>query len=171
MSFWRQISPRGAFGDFVHEWRRPNPYRWRVLGVSVAATFALMVIMIPDSERIEPRAPKVTWITTFDPNRTDAEIIASNIENQKRKDKAKAEAEARAERKRQAARALARASGFDPDELARQFGDDPAPAAKAPRPAPTPTPTNQAQIDAAKRDRVYLAVFLSMASPDYLTQK
>jgi len=35
----------------------------------------------------------------------------------------------------------------------------------------TPTPTNQAQIDAAKRDRVYLAVFLSMASPDYLIQK
>ena len=34
-----------------------------------------------------------------------------------------------------------------------------------------PTPTNQAQIDAAKRDRVYLAVFLSMASPDYLIQK
>ena len=27
------------------------------------------------------------------------------------------------------------------------------------------------QIDAAKRDRVYLAVFLSMASPDYLIQK
>ena len=37
--------------------------------------------------------------------------------------------------------------------------------------APAPTPTNQAQIDAAKRDRVYLAVFLSMASPDYLIQK
>jgi len=32
-------------------------------------------------------------------------------------------------------------------------------------------PTNQALIDAAKLDRVYLAVFLSMASPDYLIQK
>jgi hypothetical protein len=46
-----------------------------------------------------------------------------------------------------------------------------APASSASAPAPTPTPTNQAQIDAAKRDRVYLAVFLSMASPDYLIQK
>ena len=36
---------------------------------------------------------------------------------------------------------------------------------------PTTTPTNQAAIDAAKLDRVYLAVFLSMASPDYLIQK
>ena len=32
-------------------------------------------------------------------------------------------------------------------------------------------PTNQAAIDAAKLDRVYIAVFLSMASPDYLIQK
>jgi len=46
-----------------------------------------------------------------------------------------------------------------------------APASSASAPAPAPTPTNQAQIDAAKRDRVYLAVFLSMASPDYLIQK
>ncbi|MEP7057382.1 MAG: DUF1800 family protein, partial [Caldimonas sp.] len=37
--------------------------------------------------------------------------------------------------------------------------------------APTPTATNQAAIDAAKLDRVYIAVFLSMASPDYLIQK
>jgi hypothetical protein len=57
MSFWRQISPRGAVADFVHEWRRPNPYRWRVLGVSVAATFTLMVIVIPkasESSRARP---------------------------------------------------------------------------------------------------------------------
>ena len=37
--------------------------------------------------------------------------------------------------------------------------------------AATAAPTNQAAIDSAKRDRVYLAVFLSLASPDYLIQK
>jgi len=37
--------------------------------------------------------------------------------------------------------------------------------------APPPVPTNQVAIDNAKKDRVYLAVFLSMASPDYLIQK
>ena len=140
MSYWRKISPRGAVGDFVHEWRRPNPYRWRVLGVSVAATFALMVVMIPDSERITPRPPEVTWITTFKPDRTDAEIVASNLENQKRKDKARAEAEARAERRKQNARALARASGFDPDELERQYGEDPPAAAPSSAPAAEPAP-------------------------------
>ncbi|MEO8081801.1 MAG: DUF1800 family protein, partial [Caldimonas sp.] len=34
-----------------------------------------------------------------------------------------------------------------------------------------PVATNQAAIDAAKLDRVYIAVYLSMASPDYLVQK
>jgi hypothetical protein len=37
--------------------------------------------------------------------------------------------------------------------------------------APAPVATNQAAIDAAKLDRVYIAVYLSMASPDYLVQK
>ena len=55
-----------------------------------------------------------------------------------------------------------RATGQDPIALL---------APGTPASGVTPTPTNQAQIDAAKRDRVYLAVFLSMASPDYLIQK
>lgn len=37
--------------------------------------------------------------------------------------------------------------------------------------AATAPPTNQAAIDTAKRDRVSLAIFLSMASPDYIVQK
>jgi uncharacterized protein (DUF1800 family) len=53
----------------------------------------------------------------------------------------------------------------------------PAPVLPTPTPpasggsAPAATPTNQAAIDAAKLDRVYLAVYLSMSSPDYLIQK
>lgn len=139
MSFWRRISPRGAIEDLVHEWRRPNPYRWRILGVSVAATFALMVVMIPDSERVQPRPPEITWITTFRPDRTDEEIIASNIENQKRKEALQAQEEARREERRKRARALGRAMGFDVDELERQYSDDPEPAA-----SPSPKATQAA---------------------------
>jgi hypothetical protein len=137
MGFWRQISPRRAVADFAQEWRQPNPYRWRILGVSVAATFALMVVLIPDSERIDPRPPEVTWITTFRPDRTDAEIVASNIENQKRKDRLAAQAAARAEQRKRNAKALGRAMGFDVKQLEEQYGDDPAPAAPASEPART----------------------------------
>ena len=45
-----------------------------------------------------------------------------------------------------------------------------APAAPA-APAPPPVASNQGAIDSAKRDRVYLAVYLAMSSPDYLIQK
>ena len=37
--------------------------------------------------------------------------------------------------------------------------------------APAATPTNLTAINSAKLDRVYLAVYLSMSSPDYLIQK
>ena len=46
----------------------------------------------------------------------------------------------------------------------------PASGASAPAPAPVAA-TNQGAIDTAKRDRVYLAVYLSLAAPDYLVQK
>lgn len=138
MSYWRNISPRGAIGDLVELWRQPTPYRWQILGLSVAATFTLMVLMIPESERVPPAQPDVTFITTFEAGRTDEEIVASNLENQKRQDQLRAEAEARAERRREAFRALGRASGFDVDALERQYSDDPpadaAPAADRPRP-------------------------------------
>lgn len=117
MSFWRQISPRRAVSDFAHEWRQPNPYRWRVLGVSVAATFALMMLLLPESERIRPQPPEVTWITTFAEGRSDDEIVASNLENQRRKERLAAEAAERAERRKQAYKALGRATGLDVDAM------------------------------------------------------
>lgn len=117
MAFWRNVSPRGAIGDLINEWRQPNPYRWQILGVSVAATFVLMTLMIPESQRAEPRPPHVTYITTFEANRTEAEIVASNIANQKVKDEvARREAE-NAEYRKEAAKALGRATGIDVDAM------------------------------------------------------
>ena len=133
MSFWRQISPRRAASDFANEWRQPNPYRWRVLGVSVAATFALMMLLLPESQRIEPQPPEVTWITTFAEGRTDDEIVASNIENQKRKDRLAAEAAARAERRKQAYKTLGRASGLDVDSMEAEIERDRAAEQAAPQ--------------------------------------
>lgn len=123
-SYWRNVSPKGAISDFVTVWRE-NPYRWRVLAVSIVLSGTLLFAFLPESERAPPERPTVTYISTFDPNRTDAEIMASNIENQTLKAQREAERLARAERRKERARALARASGFDPDELERQFGDSP----------------------------------------------
>lgn len=140
--FWRDVSPGGAVADLISEWRQPTPHRWPILGVSIAATFALMMLFLPEEQTAPPAKPVVTWITTFDPNRTDQQIVESNIENQKRQDILRAAEEARVERRREAYRALGRATGLDVDALEKQFREDePAARNTAPNAAPAATPS------------------------------
>lgn len=126
-SFWRNVSPTGAVRDFLGVWR-DNPYRWRVLAVSAVLTGTMIYGFIPESQRAEPERPTVTYITSFAPDRTDAEIIASNIENQKLKEQRQALIAEREERRREAFRALGRATFLDVDALEKQYSEDPAPA-------------------------------------------
>ena len=142
MSYWRRISPRGAVSDFIEEWRRPQPYRWQILGLAVAITFAMMVFLIPESQRIPPARPEVTYITTWQEGRTDEEIAASNAANQARKEEAARLAEERQARRREAFRALGKASGFDVDELERQYSED-APATEPAEPAQESPPPGE----------------------------
>lgn len=139
MAFWRRISPRGAVTDLVEQWRRPQPYRWQILGLAMAISFTMLIVLIPPSQRVPPARPDVTYITTLDESRTDAEIAASNRANQARKDEAAALAAERAELRREAFRALGRASGIDVDKLERQYADDP------------PAPERSAQPDPSQR--------------------
>ena len=120
MSYWRNISPSGAIGDFVHEFTRPNPYRWPIIGVSLAATFTLFSVMWNEGGEGPPPRPDVTYITTFAPGRTNAEIIASNEANQRRKDKEAAQQAARDERVKNIYRTLGRVSGMDVDKVERE---------------------------------------------------
>jgi len=123
MNFWRNVSPSGAVSDFASVWR-DNPHRWRVLAVSIAATTGLMLLFIPPSQLADPPKPRITYISTFDPTRTEAEIIASNRENQKRKEEREAQLAAAEERRKDLYRALGRATGLDVDameaEIARE---------------------------------------------------
>jgi len=139
MSFWRRISPRRAVADFAQEWQQPSPYRWRVLGVSIAATFFILMVFIPDNERVPPRPPKVTWITTYAPDRTDAEIVASNLANQQRKDELAARLAEREERRKEMYRALGRATGVDVAAMEADLARKEA-AAAAESAAPPATP-------------------------------
>ena len=121
MKYWRRLSPRGAIGDLVEQWRQPTPYRWQILGVSVAATFTMMVMLIPESQRAEPRRPEVTYISTFEAGRSDEEIVASNVANQQRQDELQARRDALEERKKELYRNLGRATGVDVDAMERRI--------------------------------------------------
>jgi len=145
----RDVSPIDGLGSFVEQWKQPTPYRWQILGLSVALTFTMMVLFAPKTERAPPAKPNVIWINSWPEGRSEKEIVASNIANQKRKDADAAVAKEREEFRKEFYRKLAKASGMDPDELARQYGArdaaqvkpsaaNAAKTAAAPQPAGTP---------------------------------
>jgi hypothetical protein len=124
VSYWQRFNPRGAFEDLVGYWRQPTPYRWQILALSVAITFTGMVLLIPESQRQPPKHPTVTYISTFEAGRTDAEISASNIANQKHQDELQALRDAAEARRKDRVRALARATGIDVEAMERQIAAD-----------------------------------------------
>ena len=85
--------------------------------MSVALTFTLMVLFVPENQRAEPRRPEVTYISTFEAGRTDEQIRASNLVNQRRQDELRARRAALEERKKEMYRQLGRATGVDVDAM------------------------------------------------------
>ena len=74
-------------------------------------------IFAQEEVRGNPPRPKVTYITTFRPDRSDAEIIASNIANQRYQEQLAAEQAKREEEVRQIYKKLGRLSGMDVDAI------------------------------------------------------
>ena len=74
--------------------------------------------------RIPTRPPEVTYISTFAPGRSEAEIEASNAANQKQQDALRADQAAREEKAKDAYRALGRATGLDVDAMEREIKRD-----------------------------------------------
>lgn len=153
MSFWRRISPKKAIIDFAEQWQQPTPHRWQILGVAIAATFGLMMLMIPNSKRIEPVRPEIFFISTFAPDRTMEEIIASNEANQVRREERAELMARRDERRRELYRALGRATFIDVDAMEAQIREEEAAeqAAGAAGAIPAPPQASNRQQQSAPR--------------------
>lgn len=106
--------------DFWNEFRKPNPYRWPMLLASTAPFALIFYWLSGETVYKAPEKPQITYITTFDPDRTDEEIMASNIENQEVQDLREAREQALAERKRDLYKALGAATGMDVEEIERR---------------------------------------------------
>lgn len=124
MRFTSRFNPTGGIADFWHEIRRPTPYRWPILGLSLLCSFALLFWVTKERVLVPPEPPKVSFISTFAEGRTDAEIVASNLENQKRKERREAEQARREAEAKAAYRALGRATGLDVDAMERKIAAD-----------------------------------------------
>ncbi len=126
-----RFNPKAGIADFWSEFRKPNPYRWPILFVSSLPFALIMLWATSETVYLPPERPSVTYITSFAPDRTDDEIIASNKENQTAKDERAARIAEYEQRKRDAYKALGAASGFDVEEMERQAEADRAAEAAA----------------------------------------
>ncbi len=112
-----RFNPAPGIKDFWTEFRKPNPYRWPIL-VASAVPFALIFVWLSgETVYKNPERPSITYITTFDPDRSDAEITESNIANQEVKDLREEAEEDLAQRKRDLYKALGAATGIDVDAM------------------------------------------------------
>jgi hypothetical protein len=118
--FRNAVSPRGMIEDFMEVFRQAGDNRWRIAIAAACCTIGLFSLMWKEEVRGKPRPPVVTFITVWDPHRTEAEIIASNIANQRRKERLAAEQAKRDEDVRNIYKAIGRASGMDVDKIERE---------------------------------------------------
>lgn len=117
---WKDVSPSGMIADFREVWRQAGGNRWRFALVSAACTASVFYLMVQQGGHAPKPLPKVTYISVLPAHRSDAEIMASNIENQKRKEaiekiQAKREAEVR-----NIYATIGRMSGMDVDRIMAQ---------------------------------------------------
>lgn len=126
-----RYDPRGGIADFWHEFTRPNPYRWPILAVSALITGSLIYLFTHETVYAEPERPTVTYITTLAEGRSDADIAASNAENQLVQDALRRLDEQRAEQRKEIYRSLGRATGLDVDAMEAEIRAEEAAAAQA----------------------------------------
>ena len=124
MRFLDRLNPVPGVQDFWSEFSRPNPYRIPVLLVSFLITGTILFAFTQEKVVLPPRSPEVTYITTFEPGRSDEQIVASNEANQERQDAIQAELERRAERRREMYRALGQATGIDTDAMEAEAAEE-----------------------------------------------
>lgn len=124
MRFLSRLNPVPGAIDLWNEVRRPHPQRWLALIIAVLIPGGVLFVFSQEGGVALPKPPDVTFISTFDAERSEAEIAASNLANQERQAAITAEREARLERTRNAYRTLARATGVDTTEMEREIAAD-----------------------------------------------
>ena len=115
-----RFNPAPGIVDFWNEFRKPNPYRLPILLASMAPFGLIFWWLSGETLYKDPERPTITYITTFDPTRSDAEIVASNEANQEVKDLREEQFEELEERKRDLYKALGAAAGMDVEEIDRR---------------------------------------------------
>lgn len=77
--FFRNVSPVRAVRDLRQQFVRPQPYRWRFIALSAAATASIFLVFTGQHFSAMPKPLKVIYFPSLAPGRSDAEIRKENI--------------------------------------------------------------------------------------------
>lgn len=125
MSFFRDVSFKGAGSDLITFLRTPRQHRWLLALLAAAPPFMIVAMFNSDIlERTKPGPPEIIYVESWPADRSLAEIIKSNEERQKKEDAQEAKV-------REAYKALGRASGMAVDRIEREAMEARATKAKA----------------------------------------
>ena len=117
--YWKDVSPSGMIADFRLVWSQAGHNRWRIAALSAACTFGVFYLMSTQEGEAPHPPPKVIYISTLPAHRTDAEIMAENVANQKRKEAWETEQAKRDAEVRGIYRTIGKMSGMDVDKIER----------------------------------------------------
>ena len=120
MSFVSRFNPKTGVVDFWHEFRKPNPLRVPTLIASTLPLVLMYYWVTSETVYKTPDRPQITYITSYQPDRSDDEIIAGNEANQEVKELREEREEDLAERKRELYKALGAAAGMDVEQIAAE---------------------------------------------------
>lgn len=120
MSILRRFNPGPGAADLWEYIKQPQEYRWPIVAASCIPVAVILLWAGSESVIAPLDRPNVTYITTLDENRTDEEILASNIENQRIQDERRARIQEIEDRKRELYKALGAASGMDVEAMEEQ---------------------------------------------------
>ena len=115
-----RFNPAPGLIDFWNEIRRPHPYRWPILGLSVLPIAGILGWALEQRYYAEPERPQIEYITTLEDGRSDAQIAADNLANQQIKDLRAAEEARIRDEKRRMYKALGAAAGMDVEAMERE---------------------------------------------------
>lgn len=118
--YWADVKPIGMIADFREVWRQSYGNRLRIGALSAACTFAVFGTMWQQEAKGPHPPPEVTYVASWHADRTDEEIVASNVANQELKEKYAAEQAKRDEAVRDIYKTLGRMAGMDVEKIARE---------------------------------------------------
>lgn len=118
--FFRNVSPMRALKDLWQILGAPSEFRLRSLALAMLVTGGIFSVMWQQGGPGLPRPPQVIYFESWRADRSDAEIVAGNIEASKKARAEAAEEQARAEDVRKMYKAVGAATGLDTEAMDRQ---------------------------------------------------